>query len=56
MGASVLGCRKPLEALIPVPVVLAAHDGVNELRSSPLSGFCIRGVAPEVLSRAPRCL
>src|SRR5512135_2661706 len=33
MGASVLGCREPLEALISVPVILAAYDGVNELHS-----------------------
>ena len=56
MGASVVGRRVPLEAFVPVPIVVAAHDGVNEVQSSPLSGFCIGEVASEVLSRDPRCL
>ncbi len=53
MGASVLKCCEPLQALIPVPIVLTAHDGVHEIQSQAFAGVRIRKVAPEVFSRTP---
>ena len=47
MAASVRRCRVPLQTLVLVPIVLAAHERVNQFERPQLTGLHIAGMGPE---------